>query len=202
MTLSTPANCTHRDALPAFTGPWCKTVRYVRPGAILLLVFCSALAAAPVRAATSENDVTIAARALGFLDKPLRGAVRVGIVYAADNPQSTGSAGALRKIMESGLKVGGLSLIPVLVPIDGVGVADVNLLFLAEGVGARASKVGDAGRTKHIACVTLDIDQVRNGNCTIGVKSEPRVEILVNREAAAGSGVVFAGAFKMLITEF
>jgi hypothetical protein len=176
-------------------------MRFAPRGTVLLLIFCSALAAAPALAAVTENDVTIAARVLGFLDKPLSGAVRVGIVYAPDNPQSTGNAMTLRKIMESGLRVGGLSLTPVLVPIDDVGAAKVDLLFLAEGVGTRGSKAGDAARTRHIPCVTLDIDQARSGNCAIGVTSAPRVEILVNRAAAARTGVIFAGAFKMLITE-
>jgi ABC-type uncharacterized transport system substrate-binding protein len=153
-------------------------------------------------AAVSENDVTIAARALGFMEKPLTGVVRVGIVYESDRPQSFQDAASLQKIMDRGLTVGGLSLKPVMVPVGGVAGANVDLLFLVDGVGARASSVGDAARARQIPCVTLDIDQVKNGDCAIGIRSEPRVEILVNHEAASRSGIGFAGAFKMLITEF
>ncbi len=166
-----------------------------------LLVFVLSLAL-PVFADVGDNEVKIAARALGFLEKPLTGEVRVGIVVAPDDAQSSQDAVALQKIMSGGLRVGGLTLKPVMVPIDGIDSASVDLLFLTEGLGGRASKAGAFGRTKRIPCITLDIDQVRNGNCAIGVKSNPRVEILVNHDAAAQSGVNFAGAFKMLITEF
>ena len=159
-------------------------------------------AAPPAFADVGDNEVKIAARALGFLEKPLTGVVRVGIVVAPDDPQSSRDAIALQSIMNNGLRVGSLTLKPVMVPIDGIDGANVDLLFLTEGLGARASKAGDFGRAKRIPCITLDIDQVRNGNCAIGVKSNPRVEILVDRDAATLSGVSFAGAFKMLITEF
>jgi ABC-type uncharacterized transport system substrate-binding protein len=149
-----------------------------------------------------NNEVKIAARALGFLEKPLTGSVRVGIVYAPDDRQSSQDAATLQKLMEGGLKVGSLNLNPVMVPIDSVDTVKVDLLFVTDGLGARAAKAGNAAQVKRIPCITLDADQVRNGNCAIGVEANPRVEILVNRAAAARSGVSFAGAFKMLITEF
>jgi hypothetical protein len=179
--------------------------RITRFGVVLLLALAPSILSHPALAAVSENEVTIAARTLGFLEKPLTGEVRVGIVVAPDDARSSRDAVALQKFMSGGLRVGGLTLKPVMVPIDGIdGIdgASVDLLFLTEGLGARASKAGAFGRAKRIPCITLDIDQVRNGNCAIGVKSNPRVEILVNRDAAAQSGVSFAGAFKMLITDF
>jgi ABC-type uncharacterized transport system substrate-binding protein len=168
----------------------------------LVVLLCGVLAASTAMAAASADDVAIVARTLGFMEKPLTGVVRVGIVYAPGTPQSSQDAAALQKIMETGVKVGGLSLTPVMVPVDGVAQANVDLLFLADGIGARGPEVGAAARARQIPCVTLDIPQVRNGDCAIGVRSEPRVEILVNQEAASRSGVGFAGAFKMLITEF
>jgi len=174
-----------------------------RLGVVLLSILLPCVAASPALAGdATENDVTIAARTLGFMEKPLNGAVRVGIVYAPANLQSSRDANALQKFMTNGLAVGGISMNPVMVPVDSVGGAKVDLLFLAAGVGAYASKAGEAGQAKHIPCITLDIDQVRAGNCAIGITSQPRVEILVNRDAAARSGVNFAGAFKMLIKEF
>ena len=172
------------------------------PNLFALLLVSMLSITLPAFADVGDNEVKIAARTLGFLEKALTGVVRVGIVVAPDDPQSSRDAVALQRIMDDGLKVGGLTLKPVMVPIDGIDGANVDLLFLTEGIGARASKAGDFGRTKRIPCITLDIDQVRNGNCAIGVKSNPRVEILVDRDAATLSGVSFAGAFKMLITEF
>lgn len=158
--------------------------------------------AIPAIADVGDNEVKIAARALGFLDKPPTGIVRVGVVVAPDDPLSLQDAVALQKIMGNGLRVGGLTLKPVAVPIEGIDGANVDLLFLTQGLGAGASRAGAFARARRIPCITFDIDQVRNGNCAIGVRSVPRVEILVNRDAATLSGVSFAGAFKMLITEF
>jgi len=53
-----------------------------------------------------------------------------------------------------------------------------------------------------VACLTTDLAQVRGGACAIGIRSGPRVEILVNHAAAESSGVSFSTAFRMLITEF
>ncbi len=153
-------------------------------------------------ASMSANAVIISARTLGFLQKPLTGTVRVGIVFAADAPQSAQDAAQLQAIIGAGLKVGGLNLTSVLVPIAGVDKASVDLFFLTAGLGASAAQAGDAARVKQIPCVTLDIPQVQAGYCAIGIQADPRVEILVNRDVAARSGAVFAGAFKMLLTEF
>jgi len=194
-------DCQHGDITPDSAQGRRKIEKCLRAGLMILSILCPSIAARPALAAT-DSDVTIAARTLGFMEKPLSGAVRVGVVYAPDDPLSSRDAGALRKSMTNGLTVGGISLNPVMIPVESVGGANVDLLFLAAGVGARASNVRDTGQAKHIPCITLDIDQVRNGNCAIGIKSQPRVEILVNRDVASRSGVSFAGAFKMLITEF
>jgi hypothetical protein len=195
--MSVPVAPAHRSVTKAMEE---KLGRPMLLSAFLLVSLLSL--ARPAFAEIGSNEVKIAARTLGFLEKPLTGEIRVGIVVAPDNALSSRDAAALRQIMNDGLKVGGLTLKPVIVPIDGIEGANVDLLFLTEGLGARAAKAGAFGRIKRIPCITLDIDQVRNGNCAIGVRSNPRVEILVNRDAAAQSGVSFAGAFKMLITEF
>jgi hypothetical protein len=103
--------------------------------------------------------------------------------------------------MRGGLRIGGLTLVPVLVSIgtfDGNGVA---LYFLTEGVGAAASKVGRASRNRKISCVTFDLNQVRSGTCVIGVQSRPRIEVTVNRAAAQASGTILSAVFRMMITE-
>lgn len=160
--------------------------------------------AAPVAAAAeaTQNDVLIAARALGFMENPPKGEVSAGIVYAPASPASVQAANDLRRLLENGVTAGGLTLKPVLVKIDDLAQADVRLFFLAEGVGAEGAKVAAATRARRIPCVTLDVPQVQAGACTMGVRSKPKVEILVNRANAVGSGITFAGVFRMMITEF
>jgi hypothetical protein len=168
---------------------------------VVILVAAMLGAAANATAAVSESDLQIAARALSFMTNAPSGTVRVGIVFDPNNPQSAADAAQLEQLMAGGLRVGNVTLQPVQVPIAQIGSAQVGLFFLTEGAGTteRLSEVASANK---VACITTDLAQVRGGACAIGIRSGPRVEILVNRAAADSSGVSFSTAFRMLITEF
>jgi hypothetical protein len=56
-------------------------------------------------------------------------------------------------------------------------------------------------RSKRIPCITTDLAKVKSGSCAIGVRSQPKIEILVNRNAATGSDLKFSAVFRMMITE-
>jgi hypothetical protein len=153
------------------------------------------------RAEVTPKDLQVMARALGFTEKPATGDVTIGIVYAPSNPQSAKEAEDLQKLMGDGLKAGAMVLKPKLVKIDEVASADAGAFLLTEGVDADASKLAAATKAKQKPCVTTDIAQVQSGACVMGIKSEPKVEIIVNKAAAADSGVSFAASFRMMITE-
>lgn len=172
--------------------------------ALLVCLWLQGMSAfvAPPAEAMTQNDLLIAGRALGFLAKPPTGEITVGIVYVAANPQSVLEADELQKMLAGGLKVGNVTLKPLRVsPTEAAG-ADVQLFLLTTGVGSEGARVGQAAKKKHILCVTIDIDQVRSGNCAMAVRSAPKIEILVNRAAAAESNISFATVFLMMITEF
>jgi hypothetical protein len=174
----------------------------MRRSRALILAVATVLAAPPARAGIDASDLQIAARALSFMQNPPAGSVRVGIVYDPNNPQSAAEAEALQNILQSDPKTGSLVLRPELLKPEDADGAAVGLFLLTDGVGAGAGEIAHAARAKHIPCVTGDFTQVRDGACAIGVRSNPRIEILVNRDAAAASGVAFSTAFRMLITEF
>jgi hypothetical protein len=165
------------------------------------LAVCALLAAAPLHAQVTSMDLQVAGRALGFLDKPLSGDVQVAVVYAQNNPQSVQAAESLRSQMGDGLKVGNTTLRPVLVPLTEVGKVNTGLLFLAPSAGAEADAMKQVIQAKHLMCFTTDIAQVKAGRCAVGIRSQPRIEIIVNRDAAAVSGVSFSTVFRMMITE-
>jgi hypothetical protein len=165
------------------------------------IAFCAVLAAAPAHAQVTPMDLQVAGRALGFLDKPLSGDIQVVVVYAQNSPQSVEAAESLRSQMGAGLKVGNSTLRPVLVPLTEIGKVNAGLLFLAPGAGAEADALKQVVQAKHLACFTTDIAQVQAGRCAVGVRSQPRIEIIVNRAAAAASGVSFSTVFRMMITE-
>lgn len=157
--------------------------------------------ALPVWAQVSPLDIQVAGRALSFLAKPLTGDVTVGIVYNPGNASSQQSAQELQKQLGDGLRVGNLTLRPELVTVAEVGRANVGFFFLTPGLGAEAAAMPEITQAKHIPCVTTDLGQVKAGRCTVGVSSSPKIEIVVNRAAAAASGTTFSTVFRMMITE-
>ncbi len=64
--------------------------------------------------------------------------------------------------------------------------------------GVKVEQVATATRALHIACITADATAVQSGQCVMSVKSEPKVEILVSRSAAASSNVGFGSAFLLM----
>jgi hypothetical protein len=147
------------------------------------------------------QDLQIAARALGFLAHPPSGDVRVAVVYAKDSPQSLAEARNVMQILGGGLTVGNITLRPALVPVEALTRARVGLIFLAPGIGSQGSLVAAVSRSSRIPCVTTDLSQVRNGDCAIGIRTAPQIQILVNRMAAAASGTTFSTIFRVMITE-
>jgi hypothetical protein len=154
-------------------------------------------AAAPLGAEVTPTDLQVAARALSFMEKPLTGALRVGIVYAPDSPRSRRQAEDIEKLLGAGLRSGNVEMRPTLVSLAEVGAANVDFYFLTEFVGERPALAALKSRP----CVTTDLDQVRRGMCLMGVRSSPRVQIVVNRAAAQESGISFATIFRVMITE-
>jgi hypothetical protein len=97
--------------------------------------------------------------------------------------------------------VGNIDLRPVLVPIDSAATADVDLFLLTEHVAESEDRLAAISKARQIPCVTTDLAKVESGACVIAVRSRPRVEIIVNRDAARDSGVHFATAFRVMVTE-
>jgi hypothetical protein len=159
-------------------------------------------AAEPAYADLTPTDLLIAARTIGFMAKINSDDLRVGIVAASDSALSIRDANQLRSLWGNDLRAGKTSLRPVILRLDQVASADVDLFFLAEGVGADAGKVAGASKARKIPCITFDLAQVKSGAFTIGVRTRPKIEIFVNRKAAADSDTVFSSVFRLMITEY
>ena len=160
------------------------------------------LAAAPARGEVTQADLQLAARALSFMEKPLTGTVRLGVVYIPGDDQSLRDADAVVRVLGASLKAGSLVFKPAAVSIDQATSAPVDAFFLPDSLGSRARKILAATERKHVPCITLDIAQVRNGTCVLGVQVVPKVQIYVSRSAAASSGISFVAVFRMMVTEF
>jgi hypothetical protein len=155
----------------------------------------------PVRAEITAQDLQIAARALSFMEMPLAGRVRAGIVYSSGDPRSVRQADALQRMLGQGLQIGNVELRPVRIEIGEVARADVDIFLLTDYTGAAGAQMAAVSAAKMAPCITTDLAQVRDGACVMGIRSTPKVEIMVNRAAATNTGIKFAGVFRMLITE-
>lgn len=165
------------------------------------LLASGTLMALPAAAEVSDTTLLVAVRALSFLQHPLQGEVIVGIVYQPLNAQSLLEAKQLDDLMGDGFRVGQLVLRSRLMTLDELATSSVGLYFLTSHLGSAASALAKFNSSRKVPCVTTDIDQVRAGNCAMGVQAMPRVQILVNRAAAAASGMTFSEAFRVMITE-
>ena len=165
---------------------------------ICLAVCCATSQGAP--AEVTATDLQVAARALGFMENPPNGRVRVGIVYSSVVRPSLAQAERLSALLAAGLKVGNLDLRPIMVDASDAASAEVDLFFLTEYLGPDVPLAAVSAQRK-IPCITADIAQVHAGTCTIGIRSKPKIEVFVSREAAKSSGTSFATAFRVMIHE-
>jgi hypothetical protein len=169
--------------------------------ALWAVLAAAALRALPVFAQVTDTTLLVAARALSFLQHPPQGELIVGIVYLPGNAQSAHQAQQLYDVMENGFRAGSLVLRPRLLDLGELSSSGIGIYFLTAGLGSAAAALAPLSRSRQIPCVTTDITQVTDGNCAMGVRAQPRVEILVNRAAAAATGMDFSEAFRVMITE-
>ena len=169
--------------------------------ALPVLIASLVLAVSSAQADVTRTDMQVAARALSFISNPLTGPVKVGILYSKSSSRSVRQAENLRAMLADGLRVGSLQMSPVLVELREAADADVDLFFLTEHIEPNATDTLADNTSAPILCVTTDIDQVRNGACTIGVRSRPKVEVFVSMAAAKASDITFSTVFRVMITE-
>lgn len=160
------------------------------------VVLATAIMAPAAHAEFTVKDAQVMGRVLGFLDQAPPATVNLAIVYDGGSKSAAEAlAGQL-----SGMKAGNFTLVPKAVSIGDVGGVNANAILLMNGVGG-AGKVADVTRSKKIPCFTGDDSQVKSGACLIGIKSDPKVEILLNGALSKSSGITFGAAFRMMITE-
>jgi ABC-type uncharacterized transport system substrate-binding protein len=167
---------------------------------VILSLVASLATGAQLNAEVTQTDLQIVARALSFMQEPPTGAVRVGILYSPSTTLSREQAENVQRMLGNGLKVGSVELKPVLVQLADAATAKVDIFLLTENVEKAEAEAAGIRGTKH-PCVTTDMSKVQSGICLMGVRTQPRVQIVVNRAAAAASGVTFATVFRVMITE-
>lgn len=165
--------------------------------ALILTLATAAAVFAPASAASlTQKDIQILAKAIGFLEPAPSGTGTVAIVYEPSDAASKQDAEAIAGYFGDGLKAGNSILKAKIVEAGQSGSGGYVALVAASG--ARLDQVAAAARAQHAPCITADVAAVQAGQCVMAVRSEPRVEILINRAAAASSNVTFGSAFLLM----
>ena len=124
----------------------------------------------------------------------------MAVVYAADNPESKTDAASIVALFTAGLNGASNAVTAEAVPAALLGHGR-SYAAVIPALGTAMSTVAAAIQADHELCITGDIDLVEAGACALAIRSDPRVEIIVNRKSAASAGISFATAFRMLIHE-
>lgn len=172
--------------------------RYKKP--LSLAAAAAALAAPALAHADAAKDLQVAGRALTFLENGPAGKAVLGVVFDPAKPASVAEKNAVMAALGSGYSAGTVTLTGKPVEASAVGgVSGVNALFVTTGVNYGA--VGGAAKAKKIITIGSDTACATSGACVMAVATEPKVEITVNRSAAAAVGAAFKAAFRMMIKE-
>ncbi|WP_236611853.1 hypothetical protein [Phenylobacterium zucineum] len=158
------------------------------------------LAAPGAAFADPAKDLQVAGRALTFLENGPTGRATLGVVFDPSKPASVAEKDAVMAAIGGGYSAGTVTLVGKPVEAGGVaGASGVNALYVTKGVNYAA--VGAAAKAKKLVTIGSDPACVGSGACVMGVTTTPKVEITVNRSAAASVGAAFKAAFRMMIKE-
>ena len=176
---------------------------------VCLLAWLLASIFLPARLAQAEEmsgkDLAVAARSLAFLSQRASGELRTVIIYAPDQDSSRREAEAIASLLSGGFTAGRVRLItspPVLIPASNLSALEnKDVAFVTGSLGAWHASIAEASARRRIVTVTNDMSCVTSGNCVMGVRSEPRVQVVINRKLADRSSIEFAPGFRLLVTE-
>jgi hypothetical protein len=150
-------------------------------------------------ASLSSKDVQLIAKVITFLDPPPAGG-RIAIVYAGGSAAARTDAEAIMALFGDGVRTRRGLITAILVEASALAEAAgySAVILAADTPGGVVTAAAKAGR---IPCISADTTLVHSGACMIAVRSEPKVDITVNRAAARDAGVAFAPVFQLLIRE-
>jgi hypothetical protein len=161
----------------------------------------ASLAPAAHAATLTQKDVQILGRVFAFLDPAVTKDGVAAIVYVGGNEASRKDAEAIAGYFNGGLKAGGATITPRLVDLASLGDGAGYVAIIA-AQGASGEAVMAAAKAHQIICASGELDQVQGGRCILAIRTDPKVEITLNRSAASAANIGFAAAFRMMIHEF
>jgi hypothetical protein len=149
----------------------------------------------------NEKDYRTIARAIGFLQQAPQGSADFAIVYDPANATSEKEARQLKSIVEKSPKAGTAVLSPRLVQLSDVAsLKGADFVFVTSNLASSQARIASAAQAGKTVIFSLDRACVVSGACTVYVNTEKRVEILINKKAAADAGAEFKQVFMVMVS--
>ncbi len=171
----------------------------LKPSAVLGALLCLPIVQASAGSVTMQ-DMQVVGRAISFVEGPKRQPVALVVVFDRAAPASVREMEAVLEVLRQGAEVGGRSFRAVAVEQTQLGATRPgDAVFSTTGVDQRLLLT--FVRQSGMPCFTLDTEQVREGACTVAIRSRPSVNISFSSRNASAAGVSFATAFIMMVRE-
>ncbi len=173
-------------------------------GRVTRLTFVLACLLVPVwGGATTLKDVKIGIHVIDFVTNAPSGRSGIGIVYDARVKESLEDAQLILESLSSPSLHLAAGLKPALVDVRDLDEASsLRAAIVADRMKPHYDTLAEFGRRTRTLVLSSDLDCVRAGKCTVGIASNPRVEVIVSSQQAQASGIQFSEAFRMMVTEY
>lgn len=153
--------------------------------------------------AATLKDIKIAIHVIDFVSNPPAGRNIVGVVYDPHFHESAEDGQSILESLTQALPHDPSSPKPQLIDIKDLDEAPgVRALIVTDHMKNFYEKLSIYGRHSGTLILSTDLDCVRGAKCTVGIASNPRVEVIVSTQQAKESNILFSEAFRMMVTEY
>jgi hypothetical protein len=157
----------------------------------------------PASAEMSAKDVTIATRALTFLENAPKGTADLGVIRDPADPSSVKDAETVKTTIGDGLAIGDLTVhARILTPSEVQNATGLAAVLVTGGSPAAFQDVAAAAKSHKLLTITVDPACIKADLCAMLVRSEPKIQVFSNSRIAQQNGVSFSQTFAMMIKEF
>jgi len=153
--------------------------------------------------ATTLKDVKIGIHVIDFVTNAPSGRTGIGIIYDPRVKESAEDAQLILESLSSPAIHLAADLKPALIDIRDLDEArSLRAVVVADRMKPYYDTLAEFGRRTRTLVMSSDLDCARAAQCTVGIASNPRVEVIVSSQQAQASGIQFSEAFRMMVTEY
>ena len=165
---------------------------FLRIFLILLFLTC------PAFAETTVKDIMVAVRTIGFIINPPMGKVDLAVIYDPEKPLSVMDRDLVWETIDGGTAVGDNIVRSVAIPISDVKeLSNYKFVLITTDLENYIGDINKIINQKGIVSFSTNLNYVKNGQCVLGVVSEPKVQLFLSK---INKGI-FTIYFRMMTTE-